>query len=57
MEAWKPDHEYKMGDAVDMQVPRSRWRILWDRLRLFRWRVQMTEMRTHYCVGYYTPGR
>jgi hypothetical protein len=30
---WTPGHSLKVGDEILMSWPRSRWAILWDRIR------------------------
>lgn len=31
--AWSPGYSLKVGDKIMMNWPRSRWAILWDRIR------------------------
>lgn len=48
---WAPTLGMKAGDMADVRVPRSRWSIWCDRIRLLRWDVPKTEPATMVCAG------
>jgi hypothetical protein len=42
---WTPGYSLEVGDVVMMQWPRSRWAILWDRVRRPLTEPERTEWR------------